>query len=77
MATPKEKPDKKRLKGVTIECPIVFGSMAWSLGKKAEEGKTHKWVCYIRGVNGEDISYFIKKVVFSLHPSFPNPKRGI
>jgi hypothetical protein len=39
-------------------------------------GKTHKWMCYIRGVKGEDISYFVKKVVFNLHPSFPNPKKG-
>jgi YEATS domain-containing protein 4 len=79
----------KRVKGVTIVKPIVYGSMAWSLGAKAEvikskycinqcfkEGKTHKWVCYVRGLKNEDISYYIKRVIFTLHPSFPNSKRG-
>lgn len=32
---------------------------------------------YIRGLKNEDISYFIKKVIFTLHPSFPNSKRSI
>jgi YEATS domain-containing protein 4 len=65
-----------RLKGTTVSKKIVFGSVAFALGKKGEEGKSHKWCCYIRGYENEDISYYIKKVVFNLHPSFPNPKRG-
>lgn len=71
------KVENKRVKGVTISVPVVYGTIAFSLGKKAEEGvKTHKWTCYVRGINNEDISYYIKKVIFTLHPSFPNPKRG-
>jgi YEATS domain-containing protein 4 len=32
----------------------------------------------VRGANSkEDISYFVKQVVFYLHPSFQNPKRGL
>jgi len=31
----------------------------------------------LKGLYNEDISYFIKKVVFTLHPSFANPKRVI
>ena len=36
---------------------------------------THKWICYLRGVNNEDLSYLFKKVVFYLHSSFQNPVR--
>jgi len=66
-----------RLKGMSIDVPIVYGNISYFLGKKAEEGKTHRWTCYIRGLQGENLTYFIKKVVFTLHPSFPNSKRVI
>ncbi|KAL8433455.1 hypothetical protein Efla_001273 [Eimeria flavescens] len=38
---------------------------------------THKWTCLLRSPEGEDISYFIKKVVFELDPSFVNPRRTL
>lgn len=52
--------------------PIVYGSLAFSMGKKAEtsSANTHKWICYVRGVNNEDLSYLIRKVEFVLHSSF-------
>eukprot|EP01038_Epipyxis_sp_PR26KG_P006188 gene6188-8522_t len=56
-------------------CPIVFGSAAVYLGKKSEEFATHKWVLYIRGPSGEDLSTFVEKVAFTLHPSFTKPVR--
>lgn len=31
---------------------------------------THRWTIYLRSFANEDMSYFIKKVVFNLHPSF-------
>lgn len=31
---------------------------------------THRWTIYLRSWTNEDMSYFIKKVVFNLHPSF-------
>ena len=38
----------------------------------------HRWSCYVRGLNNdEDISYYIKKVVFQLYPSFPEPVKTI
>lgn len=40
--------NNNRLKGVIIQKPIVYGNIAFPLGKKAEEGKTHNWVAYIR-----------------------------
>ena len=41
------------------------------------ETEAHAWCCYVRGVDGEDISKFIKRVVFELDPSFPEPKISI
>ena len=32
---------------------------------------------YVRGMECEDLSYFIRKVVFQLHPSFANPVRVV
>lgn len=31
----------------------------------------------MKGPNGEDLSYFIKKVVFKLHDTYPSPTRSI
>eukprot|EP00002_Diphylleia_rotans_P020773 TRINITY_DN4034_c0_g3_i1.p1 TRINITY_DN4034_c0_g3~~TRINITY_DN4034_c0_g3_i1.p1 ORF type:complete len:397 (+),score=100.44 TRINITY_DN4034_c0_g3_i1:54-1244(+) len=67
----------RRAKGTVVERPIVYGSSAEWLGRKAAEGKTHQWTVYVRGVANEDISFFIRKVKFNLHPSFPNPSRVI
>lgn len=46
------------------------------LGKKSEEYSTHRWKLYIRGPNNEDLSCFVQKVAFTLHPSFAEPIRG-
>jgi len=66
-----------RLKGTSVERAIVYGNVAWWLGKEADELHTHRWVAYLRGPLNEDLSYFIKKVVFTLHPSFQNPIRVV
>ena len=65
-----------RTEGTTVACPFVYGSIAHWMGKKADEFATHKWTLYIRGPNMEDLSSFISKVVFTLHPSFAAPIRG-
>ncbi|KAJ3194934.1 hypothetical protein HK101_001544 [Irineochytrium annulatum] len=61
--------------------PIVYGSSAYTIGKKdpppVDPSHTHRWTVYLRGHNGEDISFFIKKVSFKLHESFPNHVRVI
>ena len=66
----------KRVRGVVVEKPIVFGNVAWWLGKKADATKTHRWIAYVRGPTNENISTFVKQVTFNLHPSFAKPKRG-
>jgi hypothetical protein len=68
---------EKRLTGVIVERPIIYGSIAYWMGKKADPEKTHQWTCYVRGPNNENLSHFIKKVVFNLHSSFEKPKRGM
>ena len=65
----------RRLENVTFCLPIVHGSVAFYLGKKADEFQTHQWTLYLRGPNNEDLSTVISKVVFHLHASFAQPIR--
>ncbi len=68
-------PPNKRL---TVCSPVVFGSCAFYLGTKlANESHTHRWTLYVRGAYGEDLSYMLEKVVFTLHHSFDNPVREV
>ncbi|CAI9104660.1 OLC1v1003383C1 [Oldenlandia corymbosa var. corymbosa] len=73
--------DKKnlvnKLKDLEISVPIVYGNIAFWLGKKASEYQSHKWTVYVRGASNEDISVVVKRVVFQLHSSFNNPTRII
>jgi YEATS domain-containing protein 4 len=67
-----------RLDRTTLCLPIVHGSVAFYLGKRAEnknEYQSHQWTLYLRGLNNEDLSTCIEKVVFQLHPSFAQPIR--
>ncbi|KAJ3255987.1 YEATS domain-containing protein 4 [Boothiomyces macroporosus] len=60
--------------------PIVYGSFASLVTKNdtvSDPNHTHKWKVYLKGADGEDISYFIEKVVFKLHESFAVPIREI
>lgn len=38
---------------------------------------THKWKVFVRGVNNDDITYWLKKVQFKLHETYPNSMRTI
>ncbi|KAE9448272.1 hypothetical protein C3L33_19847, partial [Rhododendron williamsianum] len=66
---------KKQLKDAEISVPIVFGSIAFWLGKKASEFQSHKWTVYVRGATNEDLGVVVKRAVFQLHASFNNPTR--
>lgn len=72
-----KKRSNKRLKDVEISVPIVYGTMAFWLGKKASEFQSHKWTVYVRGATNEHLGVVIKRVVFQLHPSFTNPRRVV
>ena len=57
---------------------FVVGTIAYSLGKKAEETATHEWTVYLRPSNpDEDMSNYIKRVVFVLHPTLQPPTRTL
>eukprot|EP00322_Chrysochromulina_rotalis_P015990 CAMPEP_0115850970 /NCGR_PEP_ID=MMETSP0287-20121206/12238_1 /TAXON_ID=412157 /ORGANISM="Chrysochromulina rotalis, Strain UIO044" /LENGTH=208 /DNA_ID=CAMNT_0003304983 /DNA_START=3 /DNA_END=629 /DNA_ORIENTATION=+ len=57
---------------------FVIGSIAHWLGKKAEESRSHEWTIYLRAANPEeDLSVYIKKVVFILHPTLQPPTRTL
>eukprot|EP00550_Attheya_septentrionalis_P009152 CAMPEP_0198286738 /NCGR_PEP_ID=MMETSP1449-20131203/5721_1 /TAXON_ID=420275 /ORGANISM="Attheya septentrionalis, Strain CCMP2084" /LENGTH=278 /DNA_ID=CAMNT_0043984523 /DNA_START=164 /DNA_END=997 /DNA_ORIENTATION=- len=71
------KEKEERMERTTLCFPIVYGSVAYFLGKKADEYHTHQWTLYVRGPNNEDLSVAIRKVVFQLHPSFPQPVREL
>jgi hypothetical protein len=67
----------RRLEKTTACIPIVYGSVAYYLGKKADEFQTHQWTLYLRGPNNEDLSVVVSKVVFTLHASFAQPMREL
>ncbi|XP_021768483.1 transcription initiation factor TFIID subunit 14b-like isoform X1 [Chenopodium quinoa] len=67
----------RRAKDVEISVPIVYGTIAFWLGRKATESQSHKWTVYVRGATNEDLSVVVKRVVFQLHPSFNNPIRVV
>ncbi|PSC73245.1 transcription initiation factor TFIID subunit 14b [Micractinium conductrix] len=71
------KEGERRMKGRTITVPVVTGTCAFYLGKKASEYQSHKWTVYMRSPTGEDLSHVLKKVTFVLHESFQNPKRDV
>lgn len=68
----------KRIKGLSVSRPFYYGSIAYPLnGKKASDADhTHKWTVMVKGLDNEDLSYYIKKVVFKLHETYPNPLRS-
>lgn len=55
--------------------PFVYGSIAMFLGRKGQQSNSYKWCVYVRGVDNENISNFIKEVQFTLHDSFENKVR--
>lgn len=51
---------------------IVVGNISkYMPAKNKEDNSTHKWMMYVRGPKETpNVSHFIKKVVFYLHPSY-------
>ena len=37
--------ETNRMHGVSVSLPISYGSISFSLGKKADEYNTHQWTC--------------------------------
>ncbi|KAL2818487.1 yeats family-domain-containing protein [Aspergillus cavernicola] len=69
-------------KGVSIFRPFIFGSEAqpFDPAKKPPHvpaDHTHQWRVFVKGVNGEDISYWLKKVQFKLHETYAQNVRTV
>ena len=71
----------KRIKTLSVSRPVIYGNTAKKMGSvkppNAPAEHTHLWTIFVRGPQNEDISYIIKKVVFKLHDTYPNPLRSI
>ncbi|KAK9474904.1 yeats family-domain-containing protein [Dipodascopsis tothii] len=71
----------KRIKNLQIARPFVYGNIAVPLGDNRTEttptDHTHSWTVFLRGINGDDLSGFVKRVVFKLHETYPNSTRSI
>nr|KAK5436032.1 NuA4 histone H4 acetyltransferase complex and the SWR1 complex subunit [Exophiala xenobiotica] len=72
----------KRVRGVQIYRPFTYGSEAIPFDpenrpKDAPPDHTHRWRVFVRGVNNEDISCWLKKVQFKLHDTYANSVRMI
>lgn len=61
---------------MSLRINLEIGHEATIRSKLTPEGFTHDWHLYVKGVDNADIHHYIDKVVFHLHETFPNPKRG-
>eukprot|EP00914_Ancora_sagittata_P013693 GHVO01026940.1.p1 GENE.GHVO01026940.1~~GHVO01026940.1.p1 ORF type:complete len:246 (+),score=54.17 GHVO01026940.1:43-780(+) len=75
---------EKRLNGNTITRPFIIGTYAFMLSqneiskrKSRNDSATHQWTCILRAADNSDTSSYIKKVTFTLHPSFAVSQRTI
>ena len=55
---------------------VELGHRADFRAVKHPNGFTHDWTVFLRGVDGAKIDLIVEKVVFLLHDTFKNPKRG-
>ncbi|KXG47902.1 uncharacterized protein PGRI_017720 [Penicillium griseofulvum] len=72
----------KRVRGVSVFRPFVFGSIAHPFDPdnkppNCPPDHTHRWEIFVKGINGEDISYWLKKVQFKLHETYAHNVRSI
>lgn len=59
----------RRVRNREIVLPLVLGTVAHYLGKKATETNSHRWTVYLRALDNTDLSHIISKVPAS--PSLP------
>lgn len=58
-----------------VKYRVLVGNISkWMPSQSEEDKSTHKWMVYVRGSkDNPDISHFVQKVIFYLHPSYqPN-----
>jgi YEATS domain-containing protein 4 len=74
----------KRVKGVQIYRPFVYGTTARAFDDKKNpkppgvpDDHTHSWTVFVKGVDDADVTYWLRRVQFKLHESIPNPVRSM
>ncbi|KAL2260396.1 hypothetical protein VTK26DRAFT_5602 [Humicola hyalothermophila] len=77
-------PTGKRVKGVQIFRPFVYGTTARPFDEKTNpkppgipDDHTHSWTVFVKGIDDVDITYWLRRVQFKLHESIPNHVRMI
>ncbi|KAK4032556.1 yeats family-domain-containing protein [Parachaetomium inaequale] len=77
-------PTGKRVKGVQIYRPFVYGTTAKPFDEKTNpkppgvpDDHTHSWTVFVKGIDDVDITYWLRRVQFKLHESIPNHVRMI
>ncbi|KAI9828264.1 MAG: NuA4 histone H4 acetyltransferase complex and the SWR1 complex subunit [Phylliscum demangeonii] len=72
----------KRVKGVSVFRPFVFGNISRPIDSDhrppdVPSDHSHQWTVWVKGVNDEDISYWLKKVQFKLHDTYASSLRVV
>ena len=74
---------QRRIHGISISKPIIYGNYAEPVSEKnplppnAPKDHTHIWTLFVKDPTGQDLSSYIKRVVFKLHETYPNPNRTV
>jgi YEATS domain-containing protein 4 len=77
-------PAGKRVKGVQVFRPFIYGTTARPFNDtdnprpaNVPSDHTHSWQVFVKGVEDTDIFYWLRRVQFKLHESIPNHLRTI
>jgi len=77
-------PTGKRVKGVQIFRPFIYGTTARPFDDKTNpkpagvpDDHTHSWAVFVRGIDDVDVTYWLRRVQFKLHESIPNHVRMV
>ncbi|OMJ26760.1 Protein AF-9-like protein [Smittium culicis] len=65
----------KRLKGVVISRPFIYGNVAVELSPQKQD-HTHEWTVFVKSCDGSDLSHIITKVEIKLHETFVQSNRS-
>ncbi|TRM67833.1 yeats family-domain-containing protein [Schizophyllum amplum] len=83
--------ERIRVRNLNIYRPIIYGNTARVMTPEEKQtappDHTHKWTVAVRSAasvpgsdavgGADDLSYFIRRVTFKLHDTYPNPTRSI
>ncbi|QPG73788.1 hypothetical protein FOA43_001102 [Brettanomyces nanus] len=74
---------QRRIHGISISKPIMYGNNAEQISEAnplppgAPKDHTHIWTLFVKDATGQDMSLYVKKVVFKLHETYPNSMRTV